>query len=164
MQARTRQTCLFAVVALALVVVLAGTTLAQSSNSMIGTWTINLAKSKYIAGKAPQSAAFTVEAAGAGFKVKVDSVSADGTVALWAYSANYDGKDNPITGNCLYGDVVAATRIDANTTRYVYKKGGRVTVTQTHAVSGEGKMDTITGTGTNAQGQTVNSVAVYDKK
>ena len=164
MQARIRQTCLFAVVALGLVVVLAGATLAQSSNSMIGTWKINLAKSKYSAGKAPQSAAFTVEAAGAGFKAKVDSVGADGTVSHWGYSANYDGKDNPITGNCLYGDVVAATRVDANTTRYIYKKGGKVTVTQTHAVSSDGKLDTITGTGTNAQGQPVNSVVVYDKQ
>jgi hypothetical protein len=162
--ARTRQTCLFAVIALGLVVVFAGATFAQSSNSMIGTWKINLAKSTWSAGKAPQSAAFTVEAAGAGFKVTADSVGADGTVSHWGYSADYDGKDNPITGNCLYGDVVAATRVDANTTRYIYKNGGKVTRTQTHTVSSDGKMDTITGTGTNAQGQTVNSVAVYDKQ
>lgn len=164
MYAETRHTCLLAIVALGLVVVFAGATFAQPRNSMIGTWTINLAKSTYSAGKAPQSAAFTVEAAGEGFKVKVDSVGGDGTVSRWGYSANYDGKDNPITGNCLYGDVVAATRVDANTTRYIYKKGGKVTVTQTHAVSSDGKMDTITGTGTNAQGQTVNSVVVYDKQ
>ncbi|MEI6667545.1 MAG: hypothetical protein WCP29_05250 [Acidobacteriota bacterium] len=164
MQARIRQACLFAVVACGLVVLLGGAAFAQSSNSMIGTWKINLATSKYSAGKAPKSAAFTVEAAGAGFKVKVDSVSADGTVAKWAYSASYDGKDNPITGNCAYGDIVAATRLDANTTRYIYKKGGKVTVTQTHTVSSDGKMDTIAGTGTNAAGQTVNSVVVYDKQ
>jgi hypothetical protein len=74
------------------------------------------------------------------------------------------GSLSPITGNCLYGDVVAATRVDTNTTKYIYKKGGKVTVTQTHAVSSDGKMDAITGTGTNAQGQTVNSMVVYDKQ
>jgi hypothetical protein len=164
MQARIRQTCLFAVLALGLIVVLAGTTLAQSSNSIVGTWKLNLAKSTYAAGTAPKSAAFTVEVAGADFKVTVDVATADGTVQHWGYTANYDGKDYPITGNCQYGDVVAPTRIDANTTRYIYKKGGTVTVTQTHAVSSDGKTDTITGTSTNAQGQTVNTMRVYDKQ
>lgn len=164
MQASIRQTCLFAAVALGLVVVLAGTTLAQSGGSNLGTWKINLATSKYAAGKAPKSAAFTVAAAGAGIKVTVDSVGADDTVSRWGYTANYDGKDNPITGNCLYGDVVAATRVDASTIKIIYKKGGTVTVTQTFAVSSDGKTGTVTGTGTNAAGQTVSSVAVYDKQ
>ena len=38
------------------------------------------------------------------------------------------------------------------------------TVTQTHAVSSDGKTDTITGTSANAQGQTVNMMRVYDKQ
>jgi hypothetical protein len=164
MQARIRQTCLFAVVALGLVVVFAGTALAQPGNSTIGTWKVNLATSKYSAGAAPKSATFIVEAAGAGFKVAVDSVAADGTVARWGFTANYDGKDNPITGNCPYGDVVASTRVDANTTKNIYKKGGTVTVTQTHVVSSDGKTDTITNVSTNAEGKTVSSVRVYDKQ
>lgn len=164
MQARIRQTCLFAAIALGLVAVLAGTTLAQSGGSNLGTWKINLAKSNYAAGKAPKSATFTVAAAGAGIKVTVDSVGADDTASRWGYTANYDGKDNPITGNCLYGDVVAATRVDASTIKIIYKKGGTVTVTQTFAVSSDGKTGTVTGAGTNAAGQTVSSVAVYDKQ
>jgi len=166
MQARIRQTCLFAVVALGLVVVLAGTTLAQSSTSNIGTWKLNVAKTKVSTGSAAasKSATFTVEAAGVGAKVSVDSVSADDTVRHWAYSANYDGKDNPITGNSPYGDVVAITRVDASTTRNVYKKGGKVTITQNAVVSSDGKTMTIAVTGTNALGQTVNAVAVYDKQ
>ena len=164
MQARIRQTCLFALVALGLVVVLAGTTLAQSNTSGIGTWKVNIAKSQYAAGTAPKSATFTVEAVGAGIKATVDAVAADGTVSHWGFTANYDGKDNPITGNSPYGDVVAATRVDANTVRVIYKKGGTVTVTQTHVVSSDGKTDTITNTSTNAAGTTVSSVAVYDKQ
>ena len=164
MQARIRQTCLFAVVALGLVLVLARTTLAQPGNSSIGTWKVNLATSKYPAGTAPKSATFTVEAAGAGVKVTVDSVAADGTVAHWAYSGNYDGKDNPITGNSPYGDVVSSTRVDANTIRTIYKKAGTVTVTLTSVVSSDGKTMTFTGTSTNAAGQTVNNVRVYDKQ
>ena len=165
MQARTRQTCRFAVIALGLVVVLAGTTFAQSSTpTNIGTWKLDLAKSKISADLAPKSATFTVEAAGAAAKVTVDAVYAEGTVRHWAYTANYDGKDNPINGNCQYGDVVAATRVDSNTTRHIYKKGENVTVTQNAVVSSNGKAMTITSTGTNALGQTVNTVGVYDKQ
>jgi hypothetical protein len=165
MQARMRQMYLFAVVALGLVVVLAGTTLAQSSNpTNIGTWKLNVAKSTATTGAGSKSVTFTVVAADAGVKVTVDSVAADDTVQHWEFSGNYDGKDNPITGNSPYGDVVASTRVDANTTRSIYKKGGTVTVTQTAVVSSDGKTTTITGAGTDALGQTVNTVRVYDKQ
>jgi hypothetical protein len=154
MQARMRQMYLFAVVAVALVVVLCGTALAQSSNSEVGTWKLNVAKSKFSLGTALKSGTTKIEAAGAGVKVTVDTVSADGTTRHWEFTANYDGKENPITGNSPFGnpltgnspfgDVVALarTRVDANTTRTVYKNGGKVTVTQTTVVSGDGKTRT----------------------
>jgi len=164
MQTRIRQVCLFAVVALGLVVVLAGATLAQSNNSSIGTWKLNLAKSTYAAGTAPKSSTLKIEAAGAGIKVTVDAVAAGGTVQQWGFSGNYDGKDNPISGNSPYGDVAAATRIDANTVRTIYKKAGTVTFTNTAVVSSDGKTMTFTGASTNAAGQTVNNVRVYDKQ
>jgi hypothetical protein len=164
MQARTRQTCLLAVIALGLVVLFAGTTFAQSSNSLVGTWKLNVAKSTFAAGMVPKSSTFTIEAAGAGIKATVDSVAADGTAAHWGFTANFDGKDNPITGNSPYGDSVSSTRIDANTTQNIYRKGGTITVTQKHVVSADGKTDTITNTGKDAEGKTVSSVRVYDKQ
>jgi hypothetical protein len=164
MQARMRQTCLFAALAVTVVVVLAGTTFAQSSSSNLGTWKLNLAKSKYSPGTAPKSATFTNVAAGAGVKTTADSVATDGTVFHSEYTVVYDGKDNPITGNSLNGDVAAGTRIDANTVRFIYKKGGKVTVTTTNVVSSDRKTYTITAKGTNTLGQTINTVAVYDKQ
>jgi len=165
MQAGSRQTCLFAVVALGLVVVLAGTALAQSSTpTNVGTWKLNLTKSTYAAGTAPKSSTLTIEAAGAGFKATVDAVAADGTVQHWGFSGNYDGKDSPVSGNSPYGDVVSGTRVDANTTTNIYKKGGTVTTALTAVVSSDGKTMTFTNTGTDALGKTINSVRVYDKQ
>jgi hypothetical protein len=46
----------------------------------------------------------------------------------------------------------------------IYKRGGKVTVTQTAIVSSDGKTLTITSTGANFQGMTVNTVTVYDKQ
>ena len=164
MQARIRQTCLFAVVALGLVVVFAGTTLAQPGSSNLGTWKLNLAKSTFAPGTAPKSSTFTNVVAGAGIKSTSDSVRADGTAVHSENTEVYDGKDYPISGNSLNGDTVAGTRVDANTLKFVYKKNGKITVTSTNVASSDGKTYTVTAKGTNTLGQTVNTVAVYDKQ
>jgi len=164
MQARIRQASLVAVVVAASVVVFAGTVFAQSSNPLVGTWKLNIAKSKYNAGKAPKSSTTVIEAAGAGVKFTIDSVGVDGTVRHWTYTTNIDGKDSPIVGNATQGDTAAATRVDANTIRTVYKKGGTVTITATSVVSGDGKTRTNTGKGKDALGQNTDSVQVYEKQ
>jgi hypothetical protein len=164
MQARVHQTCLLAVVALGLAVVLAGTALAQPGSSNLGTWKLNLAKSTFAPGTAPKSAVFTNVVAGAGITSTSDSVAADGTARHSEYTMVYDGKDHPLTGNSTNGDVAAATRIDAKTVKFTYKKDGKVTVTTTNVASSDGKTYTITAKGTNTLGQTINTVAVYDKQ
>jgi hypothetical protein len=101
---------------------------------------------------------------GRGTKVIVDQALADGTARHWEFTANYDGKDSPVTGNNPDADMVARTRLDANTVQTVAKKGGKVTTTQTSAVSSDGKTRTVTTKGVNASGQQVNNVAVYEKQ
>ena len=160
MQKIMRQASLFTAVAITLTVALGGTAFAQSGNPLLGNWKLNVAKSK-----GPfKSGSTKIEAAGAGVKLTVDLVGVDGTVSHWVITANYDGKDNPVMGSSPYGDVAAFTRIDANTTRIISKQGGKVTVTQTIVVSGDGKTRTITTKGTDAKGQTVDTIAFYDKQ
>ena len=69
-----------------------------------------------------------------------------------------------MAGNSANGDVVALTRVDANTTQIVNKKDAKVTVTQTAVVSGDGKTRTITSKGTNVLGQTVDNVGVWERQ
>ena len=163
MQARTRQACLPAVVASFVLVVLGCEAVAQSNND-VGTWNLNVAKSTYSPGPVPKSATLRIEPAGAGVKVTVDQVLPDGTKRHWEYTANYDGKDNRITGNNPDADMVARTRINATTIQSVNKKGGKVTTTNTSIISSDGKTRTITTKGRNGQAQTVNNVGVYEKQ
>ena len=141
---------------------LTGAALAQS-DPQVGVWRLNVAKSTYSPLPVPKSATTTIEAVGMGTKVVVDQVLADGTKRHWEFTANYDGKDSPVTGNPDV-DTVARTRIDANTVQTISKKGGKVTITQMSVVSSDGKTRTVTTKGVNASGQQVNNVAVYEKQ
>jgi hypothetical protein len=164
MQAGMKRACLSAAIAGVFTAVLAGTALAQAADPQIGSWKLNLAKSTFSPGPAPKSGTTKIEAAGAGAKVIVDQAMADGTMRHWEFTANYDGKDSPVTGNNPDADMVARTRVNANTVATVAKKGGKVTTSQTSAVSADGKTRTVTTKGVNAAGQTVNNVSVYDRQ
>jgi hypothetical protein len=128
----------------------------------VGTWKLNLAKSKYNAGQAPKSSTVAVAAAGQGIMVQSNTVLADGTTRKISYTAMYDGKDAPVMGTPDY-DMVAVTR-SGNTISGTRKKGGKQVQTFTTVVSADGKTRTTTTTGTDAKGQKVDNAQVYDKQ
>jgi hypothetical protein len=136
-----------------------GTALAQSSDPLIGTWKLNVGKSK-----GAKSGSTTIEEAGKGIKFTVDLVTADGAASHWAFTANYDGKDSPITGNSPYGNAVALTRVDARTLTITSKQDGKVTTTSTIRVSADGKTRTTTIKGKDIKGHPVDVVSVYEKQ
>ena len=150
---------------LVLAAVASGLLLAQS-NPAIGTWKLNVAKSKYSPGPPPKSQTSTIEAAGNGVKVTTEGVAGDGSKIAYSYTANYDGKDYPVTGTGTPSgeDTIALKRVDANTFTSTGKKAGKVVTTNRTVYSQDGKSRTITVKGTNASGQPTNTVAVYDKQ
>jgi hypothetical protein len=147
------------VVVLAMLV--SGVLLAQSDPS-IGTWKLNTAKSKFGSVPAPQSRTSKYEAQGNGVKVSTEGTAADGSHVAYSYTANYDGKDNPVSGTgAPYGaDTIALKRISPNTTEGTWKKAGKVVQTSRGVVSKDGKVRTMTGKGTDG----TNIVLVYDKQ
>jgi hypothetical protein len=143
---------------------LASLATAQSGDPFVGTWTLNLAKSKYSPGPPPKKTIVIYEAAGSGYKISVKTEPASGPAAAWSYTTSLDGKDSPVTGNNPNVDTIATKRIDANTLESVSKKDGKVTVTARIVVSKDGKTRTNTQTGTNAKGQAVNNILVFEKQ
>jgi hypothetical protein len=133
------------------------------SDSFLGTWVLNVAKSKYSPGPPPKEQTVVYEASGKGYRVTAKGTDATGKPINSTLMYMFDGQDHPITGNAD-ADAQSAKRIDAYTIEFTRKKAGKVMVTGTNAVSKDGKTRTITTTGTNAQGQKVNSVSVYEKK
>jgi hypothetical protein len=152
------------IVALAVLAADVASVSAQNKDPRIGTWKLNVAKSKYDPGPPPQSQTLKVEPSGKGEKITSETVTADGKTVTVTYTANFDGKDYPLTGSAAGADKVALKRIDARTTERIDKKDGKPLVTIRRVVSADGKTMTATVTGTNAEGTPIKAVAVFEKQ
>ena len=142
-----------------------GVLLAQD-NPFIGTWKLNIAKSKYSSGPAPRSQTQTYETHGNGMKVSSEGTAADGSRIAWSYTANFDGMDYPISGTGAPNgaDIVAIQRINTNTYEATFKKGAKVVGIGRDEVSKDGKVKTVAATGTDASGKSLTRELVWDKQ
>ena len=141
----------------------AAATYCLAADAYVGTWTLNLAKSKYSPGPPPKSSTAKYEIIGDQVQVTVDTVNAVGTSVHYTWTGKFDGKDYPITGD-PERDMRAYKRINDHTLEMTNKKAGKVTTTEKIVVSRDGKSRTVTTTGTNAKGQKVKNTAVYEKQ
>jgi len=135
----------------------------QTTDPRMGTWKLNVAKSQFSPGPPPQSLTVKVEPSGQGEKVSTEGANADGTRTATQYTANFDGKDYPLTGSPV-AETVSLKRIDRRTTDRTDKKAGSVAQTLKRVVSQDGKTMTVTVKGKNAQGQDVNNTLVFEKQ
>ena len=134
----------------------------QTTNPQIGTWKMNMAKSKFSSGTGFKSATSKIEGVSGGVKHTVDSVYADGTSRRYEYTTTYDGKDVPMRGP-FQGNTIAVTRIDSLAFETVQKTNGKVSLTTRFAVSRDGRTLTGTSSGVDPDGVKFTNVAVYDK-
>jgi hypothetical protein len=134
-----------------------------AADNWLGTWSLNTAKSKYVPGPAPKSLTLKFEASQDAITLTSDGVDAEGKPTHGSYTSKFDGKDVPWMGNSD-ADTASPKRIDANSYENAWKKDGKVTVTAKAVVSKDGKTLTVTQTGKNAKGETVNTTSVYDKQ
>jgi hypothetical protein len=156
---RRRKTSALVVVAL---VAASGLSFAQSTAAWAGTWRLNVAKSKYTPGPAPKSSTLRLEAFAGGSKTVLDKVNADGSMTRNEVSAMFDGKEYEVRGAAA-----PTTRAYKSADRgyeFVTRVSGKVTTTTRVVASADGKTLTATQTGTNAQGQAVNNVLVYERQ
>ena len=133
------------------------TALVWAADPLAGTWTLNLAQSKYSPGPAPKEQTRIYAEQGEGIKVTVKTVAADGHSTTVLISANYDGKDYPVTGSSDY-DAVALKRIDQRAAEATLTHAGKIVATARREISDDGRTLTITFKTTDGQ---QNNTAVY---
>jgi hypothetical protein len=136
---------------------------AQTTDAALGTWKLNVAKSRYEPGPAPKEQILTYEAAGRAVRVTSQTVDAQGNNVIIQYSATYDEQAYPVSGGVDF-DTTSLKSIDPFTVEGTRKLGGKFVQTFTRVVSPDRKTLTITTTGTNARGQRVNNVVIYERQ
>src|SRR6516164_3408010 len=146
---------------MALLALAVTTITAFGADNTLGTWKLNVAKSKYTPAPMPvKSLTVTREASDGGVKQTVTGERADGTAASGSYAARYDGNEVQVTGNSPYV-TIAIKQVNANTLTEERKKtGGSYKATSRIVVSNGGKTMTATVKGTNADGKAFTQVFV----
>ena len=159
MQRLLRATALVMIVIAAAAMELA----AQGADPLVGTWELNVAKSKYTPGPAPKSETRTYVVAGQDVKASTKGVDGSGKPTASSFTINYDGTDRPQTGN-PNAETLSLKRVSAFAAEFTQKRAGKVVITGTRTISPDGKVMTITSKGTTAQGETINNVEVFEKR
>jgi hypothetical protein len=129
----------------------------------MGTWKLNPEKSTFSPGPAPQGLVTYFEPAANGVKWRSERIGPDGKMMTSAYTANFDGKDYPITGSSTT-DAVALERIDEHTTVRLNKKDGKVVTTERRVIAPDGMSYVTTVTGTTTKGEPISTRMVFDKQ
>ena len=143
---------------------------AIGADMLSGTWKLNVAKSKYSPGPAPQSNTIKFESIEGGIKLVADGVDSQGRKTHNEYTATFDGKDSrtkPMLDgkpNPNAADAVSYKKIDDYTYEVTAKLKGKILNVARHVISKDGKTRTVTTTGTNAQGQKLNDTTVFEKQ
>src|SRR5437868_13352873 len=71
---------------------------ALAADNSLGTWKLNMEKSKFSPSAPVKSLTQTREASDGGVKVTTTGERADGAPINGSYTAKYEGKDTPVTG------------------------------------------------------------------
>ena len=130
----------------------------------LGTWKLNVAKSKFIPGPPFRSETRIYAALPDGVKVTIQTVDGDGKTINTEYPVNYDGKFHHVSTSGGPADAISLTRIDAYTAENQLKHGDRVVATARRVVSKDAKIMTITYNGAGPDGEHTDFVLVYDKQ
>lgn len=136
---------------------------ADAPDPVVGTWTLNSAKSKFNPGPAPKSITRIYAQSAHGIALTLNGVAADGSPMSQQSTFNYDGKDYPFTGSPNF-DMLSLKRVDASTVKSTLKKAGKVVGTTTRTISADGKVLTLSTKGTDAKGMAYDDVTVFDKQ
>ncbi|MBS0421330.1 MAG: hypothetical protein JSR66_26720 [Proteobacteria bacterium] len=130
---------------------------------VLGTWKLNVEKSKFVPGPGWQSQIRVYQSTPAGILVTWTGLDAKGEKMQVSYTYKYDGRDYPMAGSGSY-DTLNAVRVDALTVKSEEKRNAKTVGIAVRTVSRDRKVLTITDEGTNRKGQAFSQVLVFDRQ
>ena len=139
-------------------------TLYAADSPFVGTWKINVAKSKFSPG-APtvKSATVKTEVDGESLKTTVEGVDGNGGPISYVSSLPRDGKPGAVTGSATV-DAMSAKMVNDHTMTVTATKGGKTVYTDRRTVSKDGKTITVHRSGVLSDGKKYESTYVADRQ
>lgn len=135
---------------------------ADGLQSLAGVWELNVAKSRFTPGTEIQSQTRIYQVNGKEVKQATDSIDSQGRHVYNHSVVHYDGKDYPLEDN-PDADTIAVKETGELTAVTVLKKNGKVVQAVTRTLSPDGKTCTFEYKGTNAKGQKIDNLLVFEK-
>ena len=129
---------------------------------LVGVWSLNVAKSKFLSDPAPKSQTRTYETHPNGIKATIETIYADGKSTTIQYVASYDSVEYPVTGSLQF-DAIAMKKIDDFTAEATLSHAGKEIATARRVISEDGLTMTVTLRRMNVSGGEVTNVSIFDK-
>jgi len=151
-----------------LVLLIQGTGLAaDADDAILGTFDLNKAKSTFSPGPGPQRGSFThTRNADGSVTWTNEGVNAQGNAGKTSATYKLDGKDYAVTNATgeKVGSIAMRVLPDGNVEATNKTAEGKTTIVNIRTIAADGQSFTLTGKGTNAQGQPVSNVIVYERR
>jgi hypothetical protein len=129
---------------------------------VVGTWTLNAAKSTMNPHQMFKSQIRTYRQSKNGITLVVKTTLQDGKASRLTTTYQYDGKPYPVIGTTDW-DSLSAKRIDEYTAEFVLLKDGKTVGTTSRTVSKDGKTLLVTEKATNMKGESTDSTLTFEK-
>ena len=151
-------------VSLILAILLHAVGLQAQDNPIMGTWTLNLARSKYVSEPPPRSRTLKFEPVGSnGLRLTNDAVLANGEKTHVEEDFIQDGREHAPHGSAT-ADTHINVQFDAYTSQTINYKDGEPVQVLKRIVSPDGRTLTILVTRTDANGNPVDDIRVFEKQ
>jgi len=147
---------------MAVVLSLAMTVASLAANPHTGTWKLNEPKSKIAAGMGKNNTVTYAEEKDK-IKITVDGVDKNGKPTHSVWVGKFDGKAYPAKGNLPY-DAVAYRVVNDRTNDITALKNGKMMWSGRISVARDGKLRTVTISGTDPATGNFKATFVYDKQ
>ena len=134
-----------------------------AADPILGTWELNVQKSKFLPGPAFRSETRTYAEEKDGVKVTIRSVDGKGRQATIIYLTSADGQQHSVSGAGGPADAVALKRVDEFTAESTLMHAGKEIAKTKRVVSQDGKTLTITYIGLDPDGSAVNNTMVFSR-
>jgi hypothetical protein len=136
---------------------------AWGADPFVGTWKLNIGKTKVITGLSPKEGTITKRLEGDHYIVTESNTFGNGThVAVRSIEPIDGGKIKYEQGRSESTDIVK--RLNRNTREYTRTRGGKVVLTEQLIISKDGASMTDRAKGTNAQGEPFDRIEVWEKQ